>query len=476
MEGKILVVDDDPLIRDSLSEILRMEGHKVHTASSGKEAIEILDNDTFNIVIADIRMPEVTGMDLLRHIKQTHPTTDVIMITGFGSIQNAVEAMKEGATDYITKPVMDEDIKARIKRILEHQKLRHEYDILKEQVKSREQFYELVGHDPKMQEIYTMIETIAGTDCSILITGESGTGKRLIARAIHFHDPSRRDGPFIEVSCGALPENLLESELFGHVKGSFTSAFRDRIGRFELANGGTILLDDIDTLTPALQVKLLRVLQEQEFERVGDTKTIKVDVRVIATTNADLEKLIEEGKFREDLYYRLNVVSIHVPPLRERPGDIPLLAQYFLEKFCKEMGREKVLSDEAIQALVSYKWPGNVRELENAIERAVIISKGRVIRLEDLPEQIWRRTVPQLKVQRIGSLREALKHPERHIILEALRQTGWNKKAAAELLGISRSTLYNKMKECGINPRLMQGNGGRGDYNGRNGHEPLSSS
>lgn len=458
-DGRILIVDDDALIRDSLHETLKLEGYRVQVASSGVEAQEKLEAFPCDIVITDIRMPEMSGMDLLRWVKQKYPDTAVLLVTGYGSIENAVEAMKEGASDYITKPIMDNEIKVIIQRILEHKRLREENKTLREQIASLNQFHELVGHDPQMQQIYSMIDTIAGTDASVLIRGESGTGKRLIARAIHYHDPARRDHPFVELSCGALPENLLESELFGHVKGAFTGAFTDRIGRFELADKGTILLDDIDAFTPGLQVKLLRVLQEQEFERVGDTKTIKVDVRIIASTNQDLEALMEDGRFRKDLYYRLNVVCIRVPPLRDRPGDIPLLAQHFLERCCKQINREKQLAEETLRVLSNYKWPGNVRELENAIERAAIISRGPVITPDDLPEALRKKSRSQ-KLGAPGSLREAMKNPERQVILEALRMANWNRKEAADLLGISRSTLYNKMRDCGIELKKAGKSGG----------------
>ena len=457
-DGRILIVDDDSLIRDSLRETLKLEGYRVEVAASGVEAQEKTESFPADIVITDMRMPEMSGLDLLRWMKQKHPGSAVLLVTGYGSIENAVEAMKEGASDYITKPIMDNEIKVIIQRILEHKRLAEENKSLREQIASLSQFHELVGHDGQMQQIYSMIDTIAGTDASVLIRGESGTGKRLIARAIHYHDPARRDHPFVELSCGALPENLLESELFGHVKGAFTGAFTDRIGRFELADKGTILLDDIDAFTPGLQVKLLRVLQEQEFERVGDTKTIKVDVRIIASTNQELEGLMEDGGFRKDLYYRLNVVCIRVPPLRDRPGDVPVLAQHFLDRCSSQIGREKQLSEETLRVLSNYKWPGNVRELENAIERAAIISRGPVITPDDLPETLRKKARTQ-KMELPGSLREAMKNPERQVILEALRMANWNRKEAADLLGISRSTLYNKMRDCGIELKKMSKSG-----------------
>lgn len=448
--GRIIIVDDDPLIRESLFELLRQEGYAADMAAGPKEVLDKLSESHYDVLIADIKMPEMSGMELLRRVRSKHPECAVILITGYGSIQNAVEAMKEGAADYITKPIQDAEIKARIESILEKQALRRENKALRGRLRNDEQFHEMVGHDPKMREIYQMVDTIAGTDANVLIYGETGTGKRLIARAIHFHDPARREHPFVEVPCAALPETLLESELFGHVKGAFTSALRDRTGRFEMADGGTILLDDIDAFSLSLQAKLLRVLEHQEFERVGDTRTIKVNVRIIAATNRNLEEMVANGTFREDVYYRLNVVTITVPPLIERRGDIPLLAHYFVERFNKATGKSKSLSDEAVETLLAYRWPGNVRELENAIERACILSKEDVITPADLPENVRNGAARGTAVPGVAPLRETIKLPERQIILDALERTSWNRKEAAKLLGISRSTLYNKMRECGI--------------------------
>ena len=453
-EEQILVVDDDSLIRNSLYESLKLEGYEVITASDGAEAEEKLKSNPCRLVIADIKMPTMDGVELLRRLKRSHPETAVILITGFGSIESAVEAMQIGAADYITKPIVDEEIKITIRNVLEHQRLKEENLYLKKKLTSRYRFHNLVGQDRRMQEIYTMIETIAETEATILIRGESGTGKRLIAHAIHFNDISRRDYPFIELSCGALPESLLESELFGHVKGAFTGAIRDKEGRFKLADKGTIFLDDIGTIPPGLQVKLLRVLQNQEFEPVGGTETYKVNVRVIAATNRNLEEAIKEGSFRQDLYYRLDVVSIFVPPLRERVGDIPILANHFLEKYNREAGSKNVkgISEEALKVMLKYNWPGNVRELENSIERAVILTKGQTINPADLPralrefstrEKVWVKTVS-------GSLKDALREPEKDIILNILKEVNWNRKKAADILNINRTTLYNKMKKFGL--------------------------
>ena len=456
----ILIVDDEPLTRKSLYEILKYEGYRVDTAKDGREALELFQKERSSVVITDLKMPGINGLSLLKEIRARDKETAVVLMTGYGTIDNAVDAMKEGAFDYITKPILDSEIKLVIQRIVEQQRLMEENKSLRQKLAktTRSQFYNIIGQNSRMQKIYTLIETIANSNATILIHGDSGTGKRLVAQAIHANDSSRRDKPFIEVSCGALPETLLESELFGHIKGSFTSAIRDREGRFELADTGTIFLDEIDTFAPSLQVKLLRVLQSGEFERVGDTKTMKVDVRVIAATNEDLKEAIQKEKFREDLYYRLNVISIYVPPLRERKDDIPLLVEYFLD-ICNQRGNKKInsVSQEAMDVLVAYDWPGNIRELENVIERAVILTQGEVITEESLPDHL--RTQEALGVKPDSSqteagngklLKEALRHPEREIIRCALEQANWNRKKTAENLGINRTTLYNKMKKYGL--------------------------
>jgi DNA-binding NtrC family response regulator len=417
-------------------------------------------------MIADMKMPGMDGIELLKQVKLKGLDIAVILITGYSSIETAVEAMREGAFDYITKPIVDSEIKLVIQKIINQQELIEENRLLRERLvaTTRCEFYDIIGQSPQMQKIYTLIEAVANTNATILLQGESGTGKRIIAQAIHQSDLSRRDKPFIEVSCGALPETLLESELFGHVKGSFTSAIKDRMGRFELSHKGTILLDEIDTFSPNLQVKLLRVLQNGEFERVGDTKTLKVDVRVIAATNQDLSEAIKGGKFREDLYYRLNVISIHIPPLRERKDDIPLLVEHFLKKKQNQAAnnhnnKKKItgVSKEAMQVLSEYDWPGNIRELENIIERAVILTKGQTIERQDLPDFLQGMDRPlAVKAQISGnntgarSLREALKNPEKQVIQQALEEVAGNRKKAAANLGINRTTLYNKMKKYGL--------------------------
>ena len=463
---RILIVDDEPLTRQSLYEILKYEGYSVNTANDGREALGVIEKQKPSVIITDLKMPGLDGLSLLKEIRNKDKNIAVVLITAFGTIENAVEAMKEGAFDYVTKPILDSEIKLIIQRITQQQRLIEENRSLRQRLAdtTRQSFHNIIGQSLKMQKIYTLIETIANTNATVLIQGESGTGKRLIAQAIHANDLARRDKPFIEVSCGALPETLLESELFGHIKGSFTSAVKDREGRFQLANGGTIFLDEIDTFVPSLQVKLLRVLQSGEFERVGDTKTAKVNVRVIAATNQDLSEAIKKGMFREDLYYRLHVISINVPPLRERKEDIPLLVQHFLD-ICNQRGNKKIagVSKEAMDILAGYNWPGNIRELENIIERAVILAQGDAITKEELPDYLQAKETELASVavsnNKEGNgklLKEALRNPEREIIRSALEQSGWNRKKTAENLGINRTTLYNKMKKYGLLDRDRQ--------------------
>lgn len=446
----ILIVDDEPLIRRSLSELLTLSGYTVSSACSGKEALGLLKDYTADVIITDIKMPEMDGVQLLKQVKIANPDTPVILITGYGSIENAVEAMKEGAYDYITKPILDSEIKIVLERLVKQRQLAEENLKLKEQlsVSQKESFHDIVGKNAKMQKIYTLIEAISTTRATVLIGGESGTGKRLIAHAIHKYNPLERGKPFVEVSCGALTETLLESELFGHVKGAFTGAIKDKPGRFELADGGSIFLDEIDAFSPALQVKLLRVLQEGEFERVGDNKTLKVDVRVIAATNQDLQELIAQNKFRKDLYYRLNIISIEMPPLRERKEDIPLLIIDFIKKHTKHLSKKiNEISDDTLKILMNYNWPGNIRELENVIERALILSKGPAITPEDLPDFLHHpKQISEFSEEDGLKLKEALRSPEKDLIIKALDSVSWNRNEAARILGINRTTLYKKMR------------------------------
>lgn len=449
----ILIVDDEPLVRRSLSEFLTLEGYTVSSAGNGREALDLLKNYNADIVITDIKMPDTDGLQLLKQIKKNHPETPVILMTGYGSIENAVAAIKEGAYDYVTKPIVDSDIKIVIERLFTQKQLQEENVKLKEQLTSsqRERFLNIIGKDEKMQKIYTLIEAIATTRATVLIHGESGTGKRLVAHAIHNYNEQERDKPFVEVSCGALTETLLESELFGHTKGSFTGAIKDRMGRFELANGGSIFLDEIDASSPGLQVKLLRVLQDGEFERVGDTRTMKVDVRVIAATNQNLMELITHGKFRKDLYYRLNIIYVELPPLRERKFDIPLLVENFIKKHSKHTSKKIAgLSQDALKIVMDYNWPGNVRELENTIERSIILCKGQTITAGDLPKALIHQAQLLDGEAKNLKLKDALKSPEKDLIMQALNSSGWNRNGAAGILGINRTTLYKKMHIYGL--------------------------
>jgi DNA-binding NtrC family response regulator len=453
----VLVVDDSPEIRISMAEVLKSRGFSVETASDGQEAMEILDNRFFDIVLTDLAMPRKTGMDLLKYLTEASPETICIIITGFGSVQGAVEALKLGAYDYLCKPIKPDEVMILIDKALEIREIRRENVSLRRELKNRYGFENIVGNSKPMQEVFGLIEKVADTESTILITGESGTGKELIAHAIHYAS-DRRDRPFIPVNCAAIPEELLESELFGHEKGAFTHAIKTRIGRFELANNGTIFLDEIGEMSPSLQVKLLRVLQERKFERVGGVNTISVDIRIVAATNMDLEAAVKDGKFREDLYYRLNVIPIHVPPLRERRSDIPLLIKHFLKKFCK--GKRQCvegLTDEAMEILTYYEWPGNVRELENIIERLVILTSGNVITRNDLPEPIIKNAAGSFISAASGgtfempdegmSLSKAVEELEKRLILQALEKTGGVKNRAAKLLQMNRTTLIEKMKK-----------------------------
>jgi len=446
-EGTILVVDDDFLIRESLSELLRGEDYEVDAAPGGPEALQLLAAHTYDIVFTDINMPDVTGFDILREVNLKYPETNVVLITGFGEIQTAVQAIKQGAHDYVQKPLIDDNIRMICRRLMEQKKLAEENRYLRQRLGMRPKFANFVGQDDKIKRAFEVIEAIADTKTTVMITGESGTGKTLIARAVHYNS-SRRNGPFVEVSCGALPETLLESELFGHVEGSFTGATCDKIGKFELAHGGTIFLDEINTASHGLQVKLLRAIQEREFERVGGTETISLDVRFILATNYDLRQEVEDGNFRKDLFYRVNVVPIHMPALRERVGDIPLLAEHFLQAYARQNGRDPKrmrIAPDAMVRLKQYSWPGNVRELENVIETAVVLSQADVITAEALPDAV----LASRDRERLP-LREAIVRAERDIIENALRMNGWRRQPTAEMLEIDRTTLFKKMRVHGL--------------------------
>lgn len=452
---KILVVDDESKIRDLFADFLKSEGFTVECAENGEVALRKIDEGFYDVALIDLNMPKVDGMTVLKHLSEHSPDSIGIILTGYATLRNAVEAVKAGAFDYLAKPVKIEEVLLVIKRALEFRDLRRENLILKRQLKKKYKFNNFIGDSAQMHKVFRIIEKVADTDSTVLILGESGTGKELVAKALHYHS-MRHDKPLIPVNCGAIPEELLESELFGHEKGAFTNAIRTRIGRFELANGGTIFLDEVAEMSPHLQVKLLRVLQEHEFERLGGTRTIKCDVRILAATNKDLEKAVEEGAFREDLFYRLKVIPITLPSLRERRSDIPLLTHHFLEEMAKgKKMKMKGIEKEAMSALEAYDWPGNVRELENVVERMLILSESDILTVEDLPEKIARRAgggpVIQATVPEEGfSLSNAVNEYERQLIIDALERTGWVKNRAAKLLNMNRTTLVEKIKKQGI--------------------------
>jgi DNA-binding NtrC family response regulator len=451
--SQILLIDDESHNREALTLLLSHAGYQVQSAASGEEALKILQETPFEIVITDLFLPGVSGIDILKRVKEDSPYTNVILITGNASAETAVEAMKEGAFDYITKPLNFEKLKILVAKALEKSRLVAENLYLRQQLRGKYKFDRIIGNSPAMQQVFSRMEKIVHTDSTILILGESGTGKELVAKAIHFNGP-RREKPFIAINCGAIPADLLESELFGHARGSFTGAVADKPGKFEAANGGTIFLDEIGTMPMHLQMKLLRVLQEHEVERVGTSKKIKLNVRVISATNANIEDEVKRGAFREDLYYRLNVIPILLPPLRERREDIALLARHFLLKSCKEMNRPLMsISPAAMQALEAYDWPGNVREMENVIERSVALTDGEIIERSDLPAGIGGiddETVPGLLCPRVTEDGVDMVHTieaiERRMIAEALELSDGVKARAANLLGINRTTLVEKIK------------------------------
>ena len=442
-KAKILVVDDEAIIRESLHDWLTDAGYEVLTAEDGSKALEIITGERVGVVIADLVMPGMDGIELMRRAKELNPTIQVIIITAYGSIPTAIAAMREGAYDYIEKPFCPERAELLIEKLLAHQGLIEENISLHERLEERYRFENIIAKSFKMQQVIEVIKIVAKTNATVLITGESGTGKELVARAIHSQS-HRRGKPFVAVSCAALPESLLESELFGHEKGSFTGAYAQKRGKFEFANRGTLFLDEIGEMSANIQVHLLRVLEERAFTRVGGNEETRVDVRIISATNKDLKKAVLSGEFREDLYYRLNVVTIELPPLRERREDIPLLAEHFLNKFALENQKEVTgFSAEAMEFLLSCDWPGNIRELENAIERAVILARGDSIKVDDLPR-------PSLSPAKSALQDRSLKEVERNHILRVLTETGGNCSEAARIMGISRTTLYNKVKEYGL--------------------------
>jgi len=451
--NKILIAEDDRASREYMVELLERDGYEVTAVSDGSQAAETFAEDQYDLLISDLRMPHMDGLALIKLIKDSNPDCVAIIVTGYGTINSAVEAMRLGAFDYITKPLKDDLVKLAVERALSYAKLRDENVVLKEQIKEKYDFSKLIGYSECMRSVFSKIEKVAASDSTVVIYGESGTGKELVARAIHFNS-DRKNRSLVAVNCGAIPEELLESELFGHEKGAFTGAIRQRVGRFELAQGGTIFLDEIGDMSPALQVKVLRVIQEKQFERIGSVKTINADVRIITATNQNLEQAVAEKRFREDLFYRINVIPIHLPALRERGVDISLLADHFLTKYNK-LKRKNIqkIGPEAMEKLLHYPWPGNVRELQNLIEMLVVMKEHGVIGIEDLPARINN----DVNRSELNVFKEefnqgevdfnlAVANFEKNLLLLALERSGGVKNRAAKLLNLNRTTLVEKLK------------------------------
>ncbi len=457
--ARILIVDDDRLFAGALADLLNREGHAATIADTAGKALELLANAgkdaaEFDLALLDAHLPDSDGLALLDTVAKRHKSTAAIVMTGYGSVESAVAALRSGASDFLVKPLVEDELRQSLARALRQRALLAENSTLRHRIAADEALRNVVGSDPRMIRVLGTVRAVAAARTTVLMTGESGTGKSLFAHAIHDLSP-RRSGPFVELSCGSIPETLLESELFGHVKGAFTGAHADKPGRFLAADGGTLFLDEINSASPAMQLKLLRVLQERKFEPVGSNRTVEVDARVLLATNQPLEHLVNIGHFRQDLYYRINVVQIELPPLRDRRADIPALASHFLEKQSRELGRTIVgFSPQAMDALQHYKFPGNIRELANIVERAAVLAQGQTISAEDLPEHV---TAPQPRPAAKQdapwtpmTLEAALRDPERRILVRALEANNWNRQSTAEQLGINRTTLYKKMKSLGI--------------------------
>ncbi len=459
---RVLVIDDEESIRELLKDFLEGEGMDVVSASNGEAGLNLLKEEKFDLFLLDLMMPVMSGLDVLREAASEGINVPSIVITAHATVQTAVEAMKLGAFDYITKPFNLEEFYIAVKRALDVSRLQEENIRLKKELRKKFGYSKIIGNSVHIQDVIKFIEKIADTDSTVLVTGESGTGKELVAKTIHFNS-TRYKKPFVPLNCAAIPKDILESELFGHEKGAFTGALNTRIGRFELADHGSLFLDEIGELAPALQVKLLRVLQEKEFERVGGIKTIKVDVRIIAATNKDLEKAVKEGSFREDLFYRLNVIPLHLPPLRKMKEDIPLLAEYFNKEISRRKKKDPSrISAEAMNCMVNYRWPGNVRELENLIERLIILKEGNIVTPEDLPERLLEHYVKKAPVKDHElsgegiDLNLMLDEIENNMIVQALEISKGVKSKAASLLGLNRTTLIEKMKKKSIDYGIAQ--------------------
>ena len=448
MSSKILVVDDEKIIRESLSYILKKEGYEVEEAENGKVAYNILRERSFDLVITDLEMPEMKGIELLEQIRKLNVQTSTVVITAYGSLETAISALRNGASDYILKPIEFDELLIKVKKLFDVKELLIENKILRKELQRDSSVHNIIGKSTAITQVFTMIEAVTDTDSTVLISGNSGTGKELVARALHFNS-KRSNKRFVAVNCGAISDNLIESELFGHKKGAFTGAITDKEGFLKAAEGGTLFLDEISDLPLQLQVKLLRAIQEKEYTPVGTTVSLPVNIRFVASTNRDLQEQVNEGKFREDLYYRINVVDIHLPSLKERPDDVPLLADHFVDKYRKEMNKSiKGISNDAMRAIMNHEWKGEIRELENVIERAIIFCNEDLISLKHLPPTFESPSLPHLSGS--GSLEESVKRFERDIITRALESNEFNKEKCAEALQVGLSTLYRKMKELDI--------------------------
>lgn len=452
---RILIIDDDEIIRKSCEKVLAPEGYLTVTAETGKDGLKLLSKKNFDLVLTDLRMPDMNGIDVLKKIKEVWPDIEVIVITGYGTIKSAIDAIRYGAYDYVEKPFAPEELLNVVRRSLERRNLMIENTRLKQEVKALYRIENIVGTSKAIQRVFNLIATVAPTEGTVLITGESGTGKELVARAIHYNSP-RREGPFIVVDCGTIPDNLMEAELFGYIKGAFTGATETHRGLIEIATKGTLFFDEIGNLSPGLQAKLLRLIQEKEFRPIGGRELIKADIRIIAATNKDLLLLVKEGAFREDLFYRLNVFPIHIPPLRERKEDISALANHFLRKYSKDSGKNiSYISAEAMKELFLYDWPGNVRELENVIHRAVILCRGDTLRPEDIVitktnDVMIPKNLKELKEIKRRLKARSIEGIERSFILDALSRNNWNISKAAEEVGMQRTNFHSLMRKYGI--------------------------